>query len=67
MCTNYAIIMVTYNNKSVTDNTVNSDLRFYTEPYPDTWQGITNKYRFSSPAIWWYINTLFYFASVISR
>jgi len=36
ICTNYAIIMVTYNNKSITDNTVNSDLHFYTEPSPDT-------------------------------
>ena len=67
MCTNYAINMVTYNNKSVTDNTVNSDLCFYTEPCPDTWQCITDKYRFSAPVIWWYINTLFYFASMISR
>jgi len=65
MCTNYAIIIVTYDNKSVTDNTVNSVLCFYTEPCPDTWQCITDKYRFSSPAIWWYINILFYFASVI--
>ena len=49
MCTNYAIIMVTYNNKSITDNTVNSDLHFYTELCPDTRQCITDK--FSSPAI----------------
>jgi len=59
-------IMVTYNNKRVTGNTVNSDLCFYAESWLNTWQCITDKYRFSSPAIWWYINTLFYFASVIS-
>ena len=34
---------------------------------PRTWQRITDKYRFSSPAIWCYTNTLFNFASVISH
>jgi hypothetical protein len=51
ICTNYDIIMVTYNNKSIPDNTVTSGLCFYTEPCPDTKQSISDIYRFSSPAI----------------
>jgi hypothetical protein len=51
ICTNYGIFMVTYNNKSIPHNTVTSGLRFYTEPCPDSGQSISDKYRFSSPAI----------------